>query len=147
MRLWDPATGTAGRRPPHRPHRRGDGGGASRLRTGTLLATTSGDRRCGCGTPPPAPPSAHTLTGHTDAVTAVAVVALPDGRTLLATASDDGTVRLWDPATGTPVGDPSPATPTAVTAVAFRPDGHPARHHQRRRDGAVLGPRHRHPGR
>ena len=26
--------------------------------------------------------------------------------TLLATGSDDGTVRLWDPATGTQVGDP-----------------------------------------
>ena len=44
------------------------------------------------------------LTGHTARVGAVAAVPLPDGRTLLATGSSDGTVRLWDPAS--PVGDP-----------------------------------------
>ena len=38
-------------------------------------------------------------TGHTERVRAVALS--PDG-TRLATASDDGTVRLWDPATGAP---------------------------------------------
>ena len=43
---------------------------------------------------------------------AVAAVPLPDGRMLLASASGDETVRLWDPATGTPVGDPWKATPT-----------------------------------
>ncbi len=36
------------------------------------------------------------LTGHTSGVSAVAAVPLPDGRTLLATGSHDGTVRLWD---------------------------------------------------
>jgi len=39
------------------------------------------------------------------AVIAVAKVLLPDGRTVLATGSQDGVVRLWDPATGTSVGD------------------------------------------
>ena len=39
-------------------------------------------------------------------MSAVAFGHLPDGRVLLATASHDDTVRLWDPATGTPIGDP-----------------------------------------
>jgi WD40 repeat protein len=41
------------------------------------------------------------LTGHTNAVTAAAAIPLPDRRTLLATTSDDATVRLWDPTTRT----------------------------------------------
>jgi hypothetical protein len=40
----------------------------------------------------------HTLTGHTSGVNALGVA--PDG-SWLATASDDATVRVWDPATGT----------------------------------------------
>ncbi|WP_240677097.1 hypothetical protein [Actinacidiphila soli] len=43
------------------------------------------------GTPVGAP-----LTGHTGEVRAVAGFAAPDGRTLLATAGGDGTVRVWD---------------------------------------------------
>ena len=46
------------------------------------------------------------LTGHSNLVRGVAAVPLPGGRTLLASGSDDGTVRLWDPATGDPAGDP-----------------------------------------
>jgi hypothetical protein len=54
-----------------------------------------------------------TLTGHTGTVYAVAFGADADRRPLLASGGGDGdgTVRLWDPASGTPVGDPSPATP------------------------------------
>jgi hypothetical protein len=47
----------------------------------------------------PHPALRRTLTGHTDNVHAVAIA--PDG-SWLATAGDDGTVRIWDPVTGNP---------------------------------------------
>ena len=48
----------------------------------------------------------------------------PDG-TLLASAGQDDTVRLWDPASGKQeqVGDPLTGHTDSVTAVAFSPDG------------------------
>jgi WD40 repeat protein len=50
---------------------------------------------------------------------------MPDGRMLLATGSADRTVRLWDPATGTPVGDPLTGHTDWVRSVAAvpMPDG------------------------
>jgi WD40 repeat protein len=46
----------------------------------------------------------------------------PDGKTL-ATASRDKTARLWDAATGTPIGAPLRGHTDAVLGVAFSPDG------------------------
>ncbi|GFJ93162.1 trypsin-like peptidase domain-containing protein [Phytohabitans rumicis] len=55
------------------------------------------------------------LEGHTGRVNAVCAVTT-DGRSLLASAGDDGTVRVWDPATGTELHRLEGHT-SAVTAV------------------------------
>ena len=61
------------------------------------------------------------LHGHTDQVTAVA--SSPDGRTL-ATGSWDSTVRLWDVATHTQLGEPLRGHTGSVYSVAFSRDAH-----------------------
>jgi hypothetical protein len=54
-------------------------------------------------------------------VTALAVVPLPDGRTLLAGGGEGGTVRLWDPPTGQPAGPPLESRTGSVQALAAVP--------------------------
>jgi len=69
------------------------------------------------------------LTGHTGAVAAVAVGALPDGTPVIVSSGgyNDGTVRVWRLADGTPVGEPLTGHDEAVLAVAVGalPDGTP----------------------
>ena len=57
---------------------------------------------------------------HPDAVSSVAFS--PDGE-LLASSGHDGAVRLWNPATGEPVGAPLTNYVGPVNDVAFSPDG------------------------
>jgi WD40 repeat protein len=59
------------------------------------------------------------LEGHLEMVSVV--VFSPDGQ-LLASGSDDNTVRLWDPATGEPRGTLAGHS-HSVSAVVFSPDG------------------------
>jgi WD40 repeat protein len=58
------------------------------------------------------------LKGHTGAVRSVCYAA--DGR--LASGGDDGTVRLWEPSTGTLVGTLMKAE-VGIEALSFQPDG------------------------
>jgi hypothetical protein len=60
-----------------------------------------------------------TLIGHTGAIHALIDLPGPGGDVLLASAGDEGTVRLWNPATGAPHGEPlAAAQEGAVTDLA-----------------------------
>ena len=94
------------------------------------------------------------LTGHDGSVTAVAAGEL-EGRPVVISGSEDQTVRVWDLATGAPIGTPLPATWDWVRTVATAElDGRPVialrqrrLPRQRRPDGAGVGPGHRRPHR
>ncbi|MFE6926338.1 hypothetical protein ACFVAV_35380 [Nocardia sp. NPDC057663] len=60
----------------------------------------------------------HRVLAHTSPVNSVAAVPLSNGRTLVASGSGDGTVRLWDPVTGHPVGEPLTGHTSEVYVVA-----------------------------
>ena len=67
------------------------------------------------------------LTGHTGWVHAVATGRLPDGTPVIVSGGQDGTVRVWRLADGTPVGEPLRGHVGRVLAVttAALPDGTP----------------------
>lgn len=46
------------------------------------------------------------LAGHSAVVNKVCSVSWPDGRSVVASCSDDGSIRLWDPLTLSPIGPP-----------------------------------------
>ena len=58
------------------------------------------------------------LTGHTGPVTTLAIGRAGD-RDIIATTSDDQTVRIWDATTGTPIGDPLTGHTDPVTTLAI----------------------------
>ncbi|TQE30524.1 hypothetical protein Sipo8835_23145 [Streptomyces ipomoeae] len=66
-----------------------------------------------------------TLSGHTGPVRAVTSFTGPDGHTLLASSSDDDTVRIWDPATGAQLAAGTCyGRPTSEIAAFTGPNGH-----------------------
>jgi WD40 repeat protein len=92
----------------------------------TLLATTGQDGTVRIWDPTTGHPLGDPLTGHTGPVWGVCPLpgwdpdGHPDGRTLLATTGQDGTVRIWDPTTGHPLGDPLAESPASIHALAAR---------------------------
>ena len=131
------------REPPHRPHRPRSGRwrSARTARPWPAAATTA---RCGCGTWPPAARSG--APSPATPARSMSVAFSPDGKTL-ASGSDDGTVRLWDVATGRQIGHPLTGHTGTVRLGGVQPGRQDPGHRQRRRHGAAVGRGHRPPDR
>ena len=125
VRMWRTADGTPVGEP-----LRGHDGGVSAVAAGALLDGTpvivSGGRD-GTVRVWRTPPVGEPLPGHDGPVYAVAAGVLPDGTPVIIS-GDDGTVRVWRTADGTPVGEPLGSHRRClVNAVAagMLPDGTP----------------------
>ena len=99
---------------------------------------------CACGTWPTAGSSMTRCQDILTAVRSMTTLPLPDGRVLLASGGDSGTIALWNPVTGQPVREPAGDWPGGVTGMctAVRPRRpHPARHRHPPRRGPDCGTR------
>ena len=129
VRLWNPATG----QPMGIALQTGSGPafGVAFSANGKLLASANADGTVrlwnpATGQPIGAPLPAVTVNHADSPISGVYGVAFSANGKLLASADSDGTVRLWNPATGQPVGTPLPADTGpngSVKGVAFSPNG------------------------
>jgi len=127
LQLWDPTTGRPGRTVPVGP----PAAGVTFSPAGELLASLDSSGAVTLWDPVTGQ-SIRTIQAYTglphngDVYAGVSVVAFSPGGNMLATGDDDGTVRLWDTATGQPVRTIQ-AIPTSqnagVSGVTFSPDG------------------------
>ena len=102
VRVWDAATG----QPVGEPLRGHDNCGDRAWRsapTGAASPPAASTTRSGCGTPPPGSRSANRCARHERVVSAWR--SAPTARRLVSGSGDD-TVRVWDAATGQPIGEP-----------------------------------------
>jgi WD40 repeat protein len=101
---------------------------------GARLASASADGTIRCWNPLSGRQVTGPLSGHTDQVRALTCVTTADGRVLLVSGSFDGSIRLWDCATGTPVH----TIPVRVPVHALRQQPPDRRSAERTANGATL---------